>query len=149
MKTFVALAIFAICILLLGIGIYFRSQIIQTIKQYSLQKKVVVGHSGSTPTVPGSQLKYRVIGASSLSFLVEIKFENSYYNYNYTVDASDNLEGFLYLAPPPAEMNVQIRVTVISETGKRSQPFVFTNKQWWDGVSASTQEFAMEHIFEF
>lgn len=151
-----ALTIITSGILLIGISIYLYSQIVQPGKQVQVktsevppQKDTRIGDSQNTPEIPGSRLKYKIIGASSVSLLFELKFEESYYDYDYTIDIGDAREGFLFLAPPPEGENVQVYVTAISETGKRSEPLVFTNKQWWRSVSESKKEYAMEHTFRF
>lgn len=151
-----ALTIITSGILLVGISIYLYSQIVQPGRQVQVktsevapQKDTRIGDLENTPKIQGSQLKYKVIGASSVSFLFELKFEENYYDYDYTVDMEDAREGFLYVEPPPERENVQVYVTAISETGKRSEPLVFTNKQWWRSVSESKKEYAMEHTFRF
>ena len=104
---------------------------------------------GNVPRINNSQLKYKIYGDSAASFLVELKFENSYYDYSYTIDIDNETEGFLYLEPPPERDNVKIYVTAISKMGKKSEPFVFTNKEWWSTVSKSAGNYALDHTFTF
>ena len=83
-----------------------------------------------------------------VSFFVELKFDNDYYNYDYTVDKGNKTEGFMYLEPPPPDReNVKIYITAISTDGKRSEPLVFTNKEWWSKALVARYGYVMEHTF--
>jgi len=144
MPTPTNLGVFVLCIVLLGIGLYIQPQskvfltdIWRTTKappsgygpipeiSGSLSSK---NSSGSVAVIPNSQLKYKINGVSTASLLIEVKYENSYYDYDYTIELGNQTEGSLYLEPPPTRTNAQIFITAIGETGKKSQPFVFTNQ---------------------
>lgn len=154
-KIIIALGIVAVSVLLLEAYIY-QPQISQTPQQFQVKatpspqaSNANTEASSNVPGIPGSKLKYKVTGASSVVFLTEFKFENDYYNYNWEVDMGNSTEGFLYLEPPPERTNVSIYITAISETGRKSKPLVFTNKKWWSKVSKSGKDYAMEHHFIF
>lgn len=139
------IVIFALVgVLTIGVWIYlhYQSQTIQT------DKTTQIGKPENVPEVPGSKLKYKVVGAKSVVFLVEVKYENSYYNYNYNVDMGNKTEGLLPLEPGPERENIRVYIIAISETGRKSEPLIIENKDWWDKVKSFVREYAMEHTFK-
>lgn len=112
---------------------------------------------GNTPAVPDSYLKYKVTGAEKVNFYIEYKHDTSSWDYEYTTGQSRipgetqqwdyEPEGKLYLEPIHVSENQRITITAISDTDKRSEPFTFTNQQWWSSLEEKNKDYALEHTF--
>lgn len=98
------------------------------------------------PEIPGAYLKCKVEGATSSKLFIEIKFEDSHYDFEYEKDLENN-EGLIGLGLPPVKTYAEAHITAISDDGRKSETFIINNKVYWDKVAKTNKEYALEHTF--
>jgi hypothetical protein len=109
------------------------------------------GYRRNTPTVQNAYLKVNVEDedgnpVQNSSLLVEVHFENSYYDYSYTVGLGDATGNMVYLELPPTRTVVTAELTAIYDGG-RSDPYTIENSTYWAEVASSTTGYAEELTF--
>jgi hypothetical protein len=78
--------------------------------------------------------------------LVDVHFDNSYYDYSCTVDLSDATGNMVYFSLPPTRTVTTAELTAIYGVG-RSDPYTIENSTYWAEVASSTTGYAEELTF--
>jgi len=84
----------------------------------------------SGPDFSPTTFKYSVDGAKKVTFIIEVKYENDYYNYSYEIDQDDQLTGNLALPIASDRVSVDAVIIATSEKGKKSDPLNISTK-WY------------------
>ncbi|MCC6170361.1 MAG: PD40 domain-containing protein [Caldilineaceae bacterium] len=105
----------------------------------------------NTPEIPSAYLKINVVNqdhnpVQSSVLQVEMRYENSYYDYSYIVDLVDGPGEMVFFAPPPTRTLVAANLTVI-HNGNESAPVTITNSTYWNKVANSNTGYAEELTF--
>ena len=101
----------------------------------------------NAPDVPNAVIRVHVVDPhgrplAGSALTVDIKFEDSYYDYSYQLDLAEPT-GDVPVEPPPPREPVTIEVSAQYSVGT-SDAYSIDNAAYWDDVAASTSGYAEE-----
>jgi len=107
-----------------------------------------LGYRRNTPKVQNAYIKVNVEDENgnpvqNSSLLVDVHFDNSYYDYSCTVNLSDAAGNMVYFSLPPTRTVATAELTAIYGIG-RSDPYTIENSTYWAEVASSTTGYAEE-----